>query len=194
MHIPKLLAVVCMAALGASSLHAQKPDTDVQSKAREKLREAMAQLDAQKGMAPAPAKVMPAPAKPAVKPPPAVVVAPSAPSKPPEVVIAPATIVPTEPKPVVKVKAEKKPVKPVVVKTENTDQWAPAKPSPEPKKKPEVSKTSVVVMPAPIIVPPITPIPGSKEQRLNELLRLYKSDKITPADYHEQRAKILAEP
>jgi hypothetical protein len=34
----------------------------------------------------------------------------------------------------------------------------------------------------------------SKQQRLAALLETYKQDKITPAEYHEQRAKILAEP
>jgi hypothetical protein len=39
-----------------------------------------------------------------------------------------------------------------------------------------------------------TPAPGSKEERLSELLDLYKADKISPAEYHDQRAKIIAEP
>lgn len=41
-----------------------------------------------------------------------------------------------------------------------------------------------------------TPIlaPGSKEARLDELLRKYKADEITPHQYHEERAKIIAEP
>ena len=34
----------------------------------------------------------------------------------------------------------------------------------------------------------------AKEQRLKELLQLYLTDKITPREYHQQRAKILAEP
>ncbi|HZQ47760.1 MAG TPA: hypothetical protein VFC07_12150 [Verrucomicrobiae bacterium] len=239
MHIPKLLAVVCLAALGASSLHAQRPDTDIQAKAREKLREAMAALDTQQTAAPTntpPAKpskplrpkktVTPSPAAP---PPAAVVVTPSQPaqtapgnSKPdaeakareqlrraaaeleaqkpqPAVAITPAPVAPAQPKPVakpiVKVNAEKKPVKPAEVKTvDKTNQWVVEQPAPGPKKQPKVSKTAVVA-PAPIAVaPPMAPGPASKEQRLGELLRLYKSDKITPADYHEQRAKILAEP
>lgn len=197
MHIPKLLAVVCMAALGASSLHAQKPDTDVQSKAREKLREAMAQLDAQQGAAPAavtPIKTA-VTAAPAATISPAVVTTPSVPApsrsasdaemkareqmrqaaaqldaqqQTPKVsVAAPAAL--DKPKPVVKVKAEQKPAKA------------------------EVSKT--IVYPT-VAAPPIAPAlaPASKEQRLNELLRLYKADQITPADYHEQRARILGEP
>ena len=41
---------------------------------------------------------------------------------------------------------------------------------------------------------PTTLAPGSKEARLAELLQLYKADRITPTEYHEQRAKIIAEP
>jgi hypothetical protein len=45
---------------------------------------------------------------------------------------------------------------------------------------------------------PETPIvvntPNSKELRLANLLQLYKADKITPQEYHLQRAKIIAEP
>ncbi len=37
-------------------------------------------------------------------------------------------------------------------------------------------------------------ITAEKEQRLADLLRLYKSDQITPLQYHSERAKILAEP
>jgi len=29
------------------------------------------------------------------------------------------------------------------------------------------------------------PAPGSKEDRLSELLDLYKADKISPAEYHD---------
>jgi hypothetical protein len=36
--------------------------------------------------------------------------------------------------------------------------------------------------------------PKTKQQRLADLLELYKADKISPAEYHAQRAKILAEP
>jgi hypothetical protein len=40
--------------------------------------------------------------------------------------------------------------------------------------------------------PPV--VSAYKEQRLQELLQLYKEDKITPDEYHTQRAKILAGP
>jgi hypothetical protein len=36
--------------------------------------------------------------------------------------------------------------------------------------------------------------PKTKQERLVELLQLYQADKISPAEYHDQRAKILAEP
>ncbi len=43
--------------------------------------------------------------------------------------------------------------------------------------------------------PPATSnVPSSKSQRLSALLDAYRHDQITPAEYHQQRAKILAEP
>lgn len=36
--------------------------------------------------------------------------------------------------------------------------------------------------------------PKTKRQKLAELLERYKADKITPIQYHEERAKIVAEP
>jgi len=62
--------------------------------------------------------------------------------------------------------------------------------------KPIASTTpTAVVTPAPTRVSSGRPvITADKEQRLAELLRLYKSDQITPLQYHTERAKILAEP
>jgi hypothetical protein len=45
----------------------------------------------------------------------------------------------------------------------------------------------------PLMAPPI-PISQAKEARLQELLKNYKADQITPEEYHKQRAAILAEP
>jgi hypothetical protein len=46
--------------------------------------------------------------------------------------------------------------------------------------------------------PAATPIqptgPKTKQQRLADLLELYKADKLTPAQYQAERAKIMAEP
>lgn len=36
--------------------------------------------------------------------------------------------------------------------------------------------------------------PKTKQQKLDDLLELYKADKLTPAQYHAERAKILAGP
>jgi hypothetical protein len=57
-------------------------------------------------------------------------------------------------------------------------------------------------MPAPKLIPSepvaVKPIPlpvsGSKQQRLTQLLEAYRRDQITPAQYHSERARILAEP
>ena len=52
-------------------------------------------------------------------------------------------------------------------------------------------------VPAPV-EPPLPPVESkftkSKAQRLAELLEKYRRDQISPAEYHSQRAKILAEP
>jgi hypothetical protein len=49
-------------------------------------------------------------------------------------------------------------------------------------------------LPAPaIMMAPPLPISATKEERLETLLQLYKADRITPMEYHERRAKILAE-
>jgi hypothetical protein len=34
----------------------------------------------------------------------------------------------------------------------------------------------------------------TRDQKLAELLRRYQADEIGPAEYHSERAKILAEP
>jgi hypothetical protein len=46
----------------------------------------------------------------------------------------------------------------------------------------------------PTLSGPPTGLSAAKEQKLNELLNQYRADQITPQQYHEQRAKILAEP
>ena len=48
----------------------------------------------------------------------------------------------------------------------------------------------------PIVAPPPPPLPISpaKQAQLQGLLEKYKADQITPAQYHAERARILAEP
>jgi len=53
------------------------------------------------------------------------------------------------------------------------------------------AKTRAVFPP---MAAPSSPLSASKEARLAELLRQYKADEITPAQYHAERAKIIAEP
>ena len=49
------------------------------------------------------------------------------------------------------------------------------------------------IMVKPIEGPPL-PISADKDQRLQELLKRYKADQLTPEQYQTERAKILAEP
>jgi hypothetical protein len=46
----------------------------------------------------------------------------------------------------------------------------------------------------PPLQPPPPAVPASKQQRLDDLLAKYRADQITPEQYHQQRATILAEP
>jgi hypothetical protein len=59
---------------------------------------------------------------------------------------------------------------------------------------PSPTASPAVVASQPIYAAPPAMLSGSKEQRLAELLRLYKADQITPSEYHQQRAKIISEP
>lgn len=65
-------------------------------------------------------------------------------------------------------------------------------PRPAPSTAPAFGTTAPATTFAPIEAP-ASPIPASKAQRLADLLHLYKANVITPADYHKQRAAILAE-
>jgi hypothetical protein len=62
---------------------------------------------------------------------------------------------------------------------------------------PETSTPAKVGPTSTSVVTRATPPPAlakTKLQRLTELLNKYKKDEITPTEYHEQRARILAEP
>lgn len=54
------------------------------------------------------------------------------------------------------------------------------------------SARSMAAVGTPIVAPAL-PISMTKEQKLMQLLSQYKADKISPEQYHEQRAAILAE-
>jgi hypothetical protein len=82
---------------------------------------------------------------------------------------------------------------PVVMAKTSADE-AKAKPNTPP----GAETRPLAMMKGPLVFPPIEPPPlpisMAKQQRLAELLRKYKADDITPAQYHEERARILAEP
>jgi hypothetical protein len=69
---------------------------------------------------------------------------------------------------------------------------------PQPEAKPVAAKPSKKNLKGAPAFPPIQGPPPSisaeKQQRMDELLRKYRADQITPEEYHQQRAKILAEP
>jgi hypothetical protein len=56
------------------------------------------------------------------------------------------------------------------------------------------TKRNQILQSFPPLQSPPPAIGADKEQRLQELLRKYKADQITPEQYHQDRAKILAEP
>jgi len=61
------------------------------------------------------------------------------------------------------------------------------------KSKPEMATEIIPTQFGPIESPPPV-VPASKAAKLEDLLQKYKADQITPEEYHNQRAKILAEP
>ncbi|HXT13155.1 MAG TPA: hypothetical protein VN873_16475 [Candidatus Angelobacter sp.] len=71
----------------------------------------------------------------------------------------------------------------------------PPAPTPAPETARRSSKTLAL---PPITLPalsgPPSPLSPAKQQKLDALLEKYKADQISPEQYHEQRAKILAEP
>jgi hypothetical protein len=70
----------------------------------------------------------------------------------------------------------------------------------KPQKAPKQPKASVTQSQDPSsgryksIEGPASTLPAAKEQQLSDLLRRYQADEITPSQYHQERAKILAAP
>jgi hypothetical protein len=58
----------------------------------------------------------------------------------------------------------------------------------------KTTKQKQILLSFPPLQSPPSAVPAAKEQRLQELLRKYRADQVTPEEYHQQRAKILAEP
>ncbi len=81
--------------------------------------------------------------------------------------------------------------------TSSTHPNLPEQPTPQPGPAPVAAKNQPPTPPSlslPALQGPATGLSSAKEQKLNELLNQYRADQITPQQYHEQRAKILAEP
>ena len=58
----------------------------------------------------------------------------------------------------------------------------------------QLGKSQKVVLNFPPLPAPPSPVSVEKQQKLNSLLQRYKVDLISPEQYQEQRAKILAGP
>ncbi len=212
MQTTKFLVVLgAAAALVVPSITVAGPDTEAQAKLREAMRLKMEELNAQS----APAVAEPAP--PAPKP---VVVEEIKPiSRPPTVVVPVVEPAPVVVAPVVAPKVMPPSSKFSDLPEESADAKnarlleslraqlaaekaaAPTAPVVAAPVAPTPSAPSLSPSPAPIVAVPLTanmetpasPLSGSKQDRLAELLRRYKIDEITPQEYHLQRAKIIAE-
>jgi len=208
MQTPKLLLIVCIAALGVSSVHAQSADSDVQAKAREALRQKIAETPVQES---APSAVTPAeaPKKAAVKKP-AKTAAPAAVAAAPAAQTA-EVVVPIQPmdagtedkarqalhQKMQELSTQDVAVKPAPARPEKTTAEAPAKRTQTVAAAKPASKSNKYEFMDPNAVPASTAgvaVANTKEGKLAELLRLYMADQITPVEYHAQRAKILAAP
>ena len=172
-------------------------DSEAIAKAREALRQKMAELDRAPAQQPTPpAPVAPAPvAKPVVQTPPpvkrplAVTTAPApAPAPEPVAVVAK----PKKAEKTVKAQSQATSSQPVAAKSQDTASKSQAKATAEkaPKKTAAVSGANALT---PIQAPPSS-LSAEKQQRLAELLSKYRAEQITPEEYHQQRARILSEP
>jgi hypothetical protein len=205
MHIPKFLVILFVTVLGASPLLAQRPDTDIQTKAREQLRQAMEQLNANSpvvGTNAVATKKEKNVAKPAVVTAPAVKVVTPTPVASTPAVVNPSNGLSAADEAKARESMRKAEKELAAQKKAAAAQAEASKPKVAPAVETAVApkvvtpspmpKVSAVVeaAPAPMVSAPAA---GSKEQRLMDLLQAYKSDRISPTEYHAQRAKILAE-
>ena len=200
MQISKLIPAICVAAFCTGQFAARADDNPAQAAARAALMEKMNQLEVEPAQPAPPPPIVVTPSGAAwaqtgprtnavTVTPPAVSKQPMAPA--PQTKPAPVTgKAPTAPAPAAS------PAPPVQPAATN-----PAKPVPS-------AFFTQVVMPAnpinpnspgtelglkPIVAPPL-PISAAKEAQLQGLLERYKTDQITPEQYHTARAKILAGP
>jgi hypothetical protein len=183
-----------MAALVAPALTCVARDTPEQIKAREALRQKMAELETSATntttavASPQPVAPVAAPQKKAPVIPVTPVAAPA-----PVPVPAPATTVPTS--------SQFAPVPDAVESANNSalrealrQEIAVLDRTPAVATKPTKPGPTAVIAVPPVMEVPLSPLTGPKAARLAELLQRYTADQITPKEYHTQRAAILAEP
>jgi hypothetical protein len=172
MQIPRILLMICVAALGLNTLQAQKADTPEQAKARELLRKKMAELDSKQ-----PASTSPTAAKPRQSPAPAGPASTAASSS----VVGPADPTPMSPSAEARARAALR------QKIATLDSQ-------------EATKSTGVTwasdpLASNLAQSPIPPaVSSAKEQKLSELLTLYRANVLSPEEYHKRRAAILAQP
>lgn len=211
MHIFKVSFIASVAGAMALQLHAQPASPELQNKALELLRQTMAQPQ------PPPNQQAPITAQPAptVSPQPAPTPSPQpAPTVSPQPATTPSAIPaavpagrasPDQQQQALQLLREKMAEQAASPKPSATNvASAKAKPAKSSKTKAAPAKSATTTVQStgtnrpPEIATPAAPEqpagPKTKQQRLMDLLELYKADKITPAEYHAQRAKILAEP
>jgi hypothetical protein len=183
-------------------------DPEAVTKAREALHQKMQELEAKPAVASQPAPPMtPPPPVAATTPPPPPVAAPAQPPKPAETSAPAADLFPrgADPDSIAKArdamrqKMDQLPAEPPQT-VPVTLVKAPAPPQPN---APRVSEPPVTPKPPktkpkgsldfPQLDSPPLPISADKQQQLNALLQRYRSDQITPEQYHAERAKILGD-
>jgi len=172
MQIPKLSLWICALAVGGA-LTIQAADTAEQAAARQALIDA---LNNSSPAATAPAAKTPAAQAAPVAPAATAVATPPAAAETPAVAMAPVEPQPGDTEAQAKARAALLQQMGTPAPAATVATAAPAKSSPA---KPAAAKT---------------PVMSSKEQKLQELLNCYKADMVTPQEYHEQRAAILAQP
>lgn len=199
MRDSKLLLIAILAVATAWQLCAQTASPELQRRALEVLRQAIAQQEA--AQAPQGTKVSPAPG---TKVSPAQPRPPSTPAQPGSTVVAPAAPkapareqVRTEPS--TQGQGGWQPSTQVVPRVSSprgaANAPAPSRPSgttpARTESKPQVGQAQG---PGTAVVPQASPGAGTRQQRLDELLKRYMADEITPAEYHAERRRILAGP
>lgn len=220
MQISKLPLWICALTLcGGFTLHAQ--DTPAQAAARAALMQKLNDLDTNPPAATSsPAPVQPAPAAapvtvaPAAEAPATVATPAPAAEIPAEATFIPAAVSNPAPAAAASAATETAPAGDTAAqaaaraalgqKMQEIQSSSPATPQPSVPVKP-APVVSAPAMPAPAanppaqvagertIVAPAAPVSMTQEEQLARLLMLYKSNQLTPLQYHDQRAAILAQ-